>query len=72
MQKSLAIVNGDQIEDIIIQEDTTCYDVLNQLGLEGNWLSKGDRLPFGTNQEIFSLVENGSKLYASPPANVAS
>jgi len=58
--------------DVTIKPGTTTSDVLTQLNLEGYLLSTGpnSRQFFGDDEVIYPLIEDGSKLYATTPAEV--
>ncbi|MCK4351854.1 hypothetical protein KAW65_00410 [candidate division WOR-3 bacterium] len=57
--------------DVTIKPGTTAKDILEGLGLKGYLLSKGpEDPPFGESENVYPLVENGSKLFASLPAEV--
>ena len=72
MAKNLAVVvagSGGEIKDITIRPGTTARDILRDTGLEGYVLSRGaSEAPFGENENVYSLVRDGDKLYASTPA----
>ncbi len=73
MEKSIAIVCGDQIEDLVIRPGTTAGEVIQSAGLpKGHALSRKDGLFFAETEEIYGIVEDGGKLFASPPAVVGS
>ena len=71
MQKELSIISGDKIFDISVRPGTTSHDILSGLGLKGHWLSSSDSLQFGDNENVYGLVQDGQKLFASAPADVA-
>lgn len=71
MSKNLAIrvAGSDVIHDVTIPPGSTAKNILDSVGLQGYLLSKGPNdPPFGENEAIFPLVEDGSKLWASTPA----
>lgn len=71
-EKSLAVVFGDRVQDVVIGPGTTAQDILKQLGLQNHWLSFHDGLRLGNTEEVFGAIRNGEKLFASPPASVAT
>lgn len=59
-----------EVRDTTIFPGSTVRDVLETCHLSGYRLSKGKGQPFLDPQdEIFSLVQDGAKLYASTPAD---
>lgn len=69
--KNLAVVvagGAGDIKDITIRPGTTAQDILREIDLEGYVLSKGNEAPFGENENVYPLVQDGDKLYASTPA----
>jgi hypothetical protein len=68
---SVVIAGSGDIRDIGIKPGTTAGDILRQLNLNGYVLSKGqNEPPFGNGENIYPLVRDGDKLYASTPATV--
>lgn len=68
MSKSLAIkvAGSPVIHDVAIEPGTTAKDILDSLDLQGYLLSKGPNdPPFGEDEDVYPLVKDGSKLYAS-------
>jgi len=60
-----------QAYDITIQPGHTGKQVVEQLKLGSDYsLTKGDGKPLDMSADLFSLVENGEKLFASTPATV--
>jgi hypothetical protein len=60
-----------ELIDVTIKPGTTASDVLTQLNLEGYLLSTpNSRQFFGDDEVIYPLIEDGSKLYATTPAEV--
>ena len=73
MEKNVAVVIGDTVHDVAIRPGTTAQDVLRQLNLSGDYvLSRKDGLPFGTVENIYELLSDGEKTYASAKAVVGS
>ncbi len=73
MEKNIAVVAGNDVHDVVIRAGTTVEDVLNQLKLPSDYcLSRRDGLPLGPMEDLFGLVRNGEKLFASAPAVVGS
>ncbi|MDD5677003.1 MAG: hypothetical protein PHW60_03300 [Kiritimatiellae bacterium] len=57
--------------DITIQPGHTGKQVVEQLKLKGEYsLTKGDGKPVDMLADLFPLVENGEKLFATTPATV--
>ena len=57
--------------DISIQPGHTGQQVLDRLNVgTGFVLTKGDGKPVNMSTDLFPLVENGEKLFASTPATV--
>jgi hypothetical protein len=68
MSKSLAIkvAGSPVIHDVVIEPGTTAKDILDGLDLQGFLLIKGPNdLPIAEDEEVYPLVKDGSKLYAS-------
>ena len=71
MDKTIAIVNGDQIHDAVIQPGTEVQELLQQLALPRSYyLSKRDGLKMAPDETIWHAVQDGEKLFASPPIDV--
>lgn len=74
--KDVVVVCGAQGEegtkrDITLAPGSTAGDVLRQLGLDGYCLSReGESSRFANEEEIYPVVEAGSKLRAVPIATV--
>lgn len=72
MEKSIAVVAGDKIHDVVIRPGTTVKELLTQLGLPAKLdVAKKDGLFLGSNEIVWDGVENGDKLHVVPPARVA-
>jgi hypothetical protein len=74
MAKDLTVVvaGTGEIKDIAIESGTTADDVLRSIGLQGYALSKdGSSSTFFQRKEnIYPLVEDGTKLWASTDPKV--
>jgi len=71
MDKHLAVINGTQVLDVLVQPGDDDVGRSRRLGLPNEFLlSRRDGLPFGENEDIYGLVRDGEKLYASAPATV--
>lgn len=71
MEKHLAVINGTQVLDVLVGPGTTTSDIRTRLNLPSEFmLSRRDGLPFGETEDIFGIVRDGEKLYASAPATV--
>jgi hypothetical protein len=52
--------------DVVINPGTTPVDVVRDLNLNGYKLTKDrDKEPFGDDENIYPLVEDGAKLFAT-------
>lgn len=56
--------------DITIQSGNTGSQVMAQLNLQDFVLTKGDGKAINMSEDLFSLVENGEKIFATTPATV--
>jgi len=66
----IAAGSGDH-HDLAIEPGTTASDVLEQLGLNGFTLSKDQgQHVFGANENIYTEVDDGEKLYAASKTDV--
>lgn len=75
MKKITAVIaESGKHHDLEMLPGTTAQDVLNQVGLpEGYVLSSGKgQEPFGSDEEIYSQIADGCKLFASTPVEVGS
>lgn len=71
MEKHLAIIANEQVSDVIVRPGTSTADIRRQLGLPTEFmLSPRQGLPFGEHEDLFGLVREGDKIFASPPATV--
>ena len=73
MEKQITIVmaDGSRVVDAVIKSGTTPRTVLQQLNLPDNLvLARNEGTPFNMDEDLFSQVNTGEKLYAVPPANV--
>jgi hypothetical protein len=74
MDKNVAVIvpgaDGQEIKDLAIKPGTTTTDVLRSLKLEKYAISKRDGKLLGPRDNVYDLVENGEKLYASTEAEV--
>ncbi len=62
--------NSSEHYDIMIQPGHTGVNVIDKLGFKDSVLSKGNGLPINMTEDIFPLVDNGEKLFATTPAQV--
>ena len=73
MDKRIAIVIAgaqQEIKDLTIKPGTTARDILRSLQLERYVISKGDGKIFGPHDNVYEVVGDGEKLYASTEAEV--
>ncbi|MCC6970876.1 MAG: hypothetical protein IT434_11725 [Phycisphaerales bacterium] len=72
MQKRIAVITNDNVpHDAVVLPGTTPTDLRRSLGLGDDFLlSKRDGLPFGDAEDVYGLVREGEKVYATPPAVV--
>ena len=56
--------------DIAIQPGHTGQQVMERLTLKDFVLTKGDGKAINMSEDLFPLVENGEKLFATTPATV--
>ena len=56
--------DGKEFKDVAIAANTRAIDVLNQLELRGFQLQRPDGGMFAMNDDIYSQVADGQKLYA--------
>jgi len=58
--------------DIAIQPGSTAREILTQLGLQGYLLSLGPASNrfFGEDENVYTAVVDGDKMYATTPASV--
>lgn len=75
MEKNIAIVvagaqDQEEIKDVAIKPGTSASDILKTLGLEHYVLSQKDGKIFAPKDNVYEVVENGKKLYASTGAEV--
>jgi len=75
MKRIAVKISGSEREpvDLQIQPGTTAGEVLRQVGLmNGYFLSRGpnENRFFGTDEEIYSKVSDGDKLFALSKAEV--
>ncbi len=71
MEKHLALVKDGELIDVVVRPGTTAHDVCRELGLPAEFVLSGrDGRTFGGHEEIYPTVQDGSKLFASPPAVV--
>lgn len=59
-----------EVYDISIQPGHTGAQVMERLALKDFVLSKADGRPINMTTDLFPLVENGEKLFATTPAVV--
>ncbi|MFZ2874506.1 MAG: hypothetical protein WAZ94_08480 [Phycisphaerales bacterium] len=70
-EKQITVILGDKVHDLAVAPSTSTADVRRQINLPPEYLlSKRDGLPFGEQEDIWSRVQPGEKLFASPPAVV--
>lgn len=68
---SVVVAGTGQIRDVDIQPGTTAGDVLNQLGMSNDLLSKGPNEPFfAAAESIYDKVNDGEKVFVSTKAQV--
>lgn len=73
MEKHLALVKDGQLIDVIVRPGTTAQDICRELGFPPEFVLSGrDGRTFGGHEEVYPAVEDGMKLFASPPAVVGS
>ena len=74
MKKLSVVVAGTgQIKDIEIQPGTTARDILDQLSLSDDLLSKGPNDPFfAATESVYDKVADGEKVFASTKAEVGA
>jgi hypothetical protein len=68
MNKNIAVVvaGSNQIHDLQIQPATTAGDVLEHVGMAGGMLTLGGNSnPIDSNENVYGMVQNGQKLFAS-------
>ena len=72
-EKRLAVVLGNnELADIVVKPGTEARDILAQLNLPKDFmLSRSDGKPFAGRESIWPAVEDGDKIFSSPPATVA-
>jgi hypothetical protein len=72
MKQIVVIVAGTgQPRDLRIEPGTTARDILSELGLQDYVLSKDSaQHPFGANENVYTEVDDGEKIYAAPKADV--
>ena len=71
MEKHVAVVSGDLVHDITVRPGTTSGEIVRQLGLPKDFvLSKRDGVLFGDNEEVYGVLRDGEKMFASAPAVV--
>lgn len=72
-EKNITIVSNGTVHDLAVAPSTSTADVRRQINLPPEYLlSKRDGLPFGEQEDIWSRVQPGEKLFASPPAVVGT
>ncbi len=71
MDKRVSVVSGDLINDIVIRPGTTTQEIVQQLNLPSDYqLSKRDGAFLRDSEEVYGLVREGEKLFASAEPNV--
>lgn len=68
MKKNIAVVvaGSNKIYDLEVQPATRAGDVLDHVGMpEGILTMGGNSNPIDRNQDVYGLVDNGTKLFAS-------
>ncbi len=69
--KHLAVFSNEKSWDIVVRPGTSTADIRRQTGLPAEFmLSPRQGLPFGEHEDLFGLVRDGDKIFASPPATV--
>ncbi|MBI5806285.1 hypothetical protein HZA73_09585 [candidate division TA06 bacterium] len=63
---SLIVAGSGVIKDLAISPETTVHDIINQNGLSGYALSKGNEQSLSQEDNIFNSVMDGDEVYASP------
>lgn len=73
--KRITVVKAESGEytDLTISIGTTAREILNEVGLaQSHKLSAGEnKSPFEDEDNVYSAVEDGTKLFATAPINVA-
>jgi hypothetical protein len=73
-KKVISIVvtgSGNELHEVEIESGVTVRDLLEKLDLVGELSKVDDTVPFKSNAEIYSKVEDGEKLLLNPPSPVA-
>ena len=72
MDKNIAVVDpAGKIRDLTIRPGTTSREIIAAAKLPKAYgLSPQNGLFFGDNEEVYGQVEDGAKVFASPPAEV--
>lgn len=69
---TVSVAGSGELKDTTILPGTIARDVLNSLGLGGYKLARANQPPFAEDENIFPLVSEGEKLFASTKSEVAS
>lgn len=74
--KRITVVSAEsgKHHDLMIQPGTSAREILNQLGLDDNFILTTGRgqEPFAAQENVFESIPDGAKLYASTPVEVGS
>lgn len=66
--KRVAVICGEELHDVDIDENTTTKRLLEKLHLPLSYFLSGrDAQRFGENEKLWHQVGDGEKLYASAP-----
>ena len=66
---SIVVAGSGEIKDLSIKPGTKVSDIIRDAELSGYVLSKNsEEKPFNQDDEIYPMVEDGQKIYASTPA----
>lgn len=65
---------GGPPKDMSIAPGTTARDILRELGCDESFILTNGRgaEPFGYDENVYPMVQDGAKLYASTPVEVGS
>ena len=69
---TVVVSESGKFHDIQLPPGSTCSDILKTIGLPKSYLLSAGKSsdPWGADEVIYSLVEEGAKIYASQPVDV--
>ena len=74
--KNITVIpaSGGPYRDVKIAPGTSARDILREIGFDDRYILTTGRgpEPFGSDENVFPMVQDGTKLYASTPVEVGT